>query len=191
MSYAFKFAGNSDVVDESLQNDIAALNNIDVKKCGILIKSSLTFAAKLNIMSMDQVIDELSMDITEKLEMKSKSLKRVLKSLLLFVSGAIKYNLSVTSVESDLTEFGLDSDHISVFTKSWNAHYVKLNRSAVKSSLSINEVIDMEWKFGVSASSDSCKKLGTTFLQLKLVIDKGNDKTEDVVMGMYLINNII
>ena len=184
MSYAFKFAGNTDAVDESLQNDIAALNNIPIKKCAYLISSSLKFSSKLNIMSMDEVVDELSLDIVEKLEMKSKSLKRVLKSLLLFISGAIKYNLSVSSVESDLTEFGLDSDHITVFTKSWNVQYVKLNRSAVKSSLKINEVIDMEWKFGVSASSNSSKKLGTTFLQLKLVIDKGDGKTEDVVMGM-------
>merc|ERR1719362_823769 len=96
-------------------------------------------------MTLDEVVDELSLDIAEKLELKSKSLKRVLKSLLLFVSGAIKHNLSVSSVEADLTEFGLDADHITVFTKSYNVEYVKLNRSAVTSSLSINEVIDMEW----------------------------------------------
>ena len=185
MAYLFKFAGNTDAVDESLQNDIAALNNIDVDKCAYLISSSLSFASKLNTMSMDEVVEELSSDIAQKLELKSKSLKRVLVSLLLFVSGAIKYNLSVSSVEADLSEFGLDSDHISVFTQSWNVEYVKLNRSAVKSSLSLNEVIDMEWKFGVSASSDNAKKLGTTFLQLKLLIDKGNDKTENVVMGMF------
>eukprot|EP01084_Bolivina_argentea_P319132 553549_1 len=186
MSYVFKFVGNADVVDETLQNDIAALNNIPVKKCSYLISSSLTFAAKLNTMTMDDVVTDLSADIAEKLELKSKSLKRVLRSLLLFITGAIKYNLSVSSVESDLTEFGLDDEHISVFAKSWNVEYVKLNRSAVQSSLKINEVIDMEWKFGVSASSDNSKKLGTTFLQLKLVIDKGNGNTENVVMELSL-----
>eukprot|EP01083_Nonionella_stella_P013455 37871_1 len=186
MSYAFKFVGNTETVDESLQNDIAALNKIPVEQCSYLISSSLSFAAKLNTMTMDEVVGELSVDIAEKLELKSKSLKRVLKSLLLFVCGAIKYNLSVSSVEADLTAFGLDSDHIASFSQSWNVQYVKLNRSAVKSSLSINEVVDMEWKFGVSASSDTCKKLGTTFLQFKLVINKGNDKTEDVVMELSL-----
>lgn len=185
MSYSFKFAGNTESVEESLQNDIAALNNIDVKKCAYLISSSLSHAAKLATMSMDEVVAQLSMDIAEKLELKSKSLKRVLVSLLNFVSGAIKHNLSVSSVEADLTHFGLDTDHIAVFAKAWNVEYVKLNRSAVQSSLSINEVVDMEWKFGVSASSDSSKKLGTTFLQLKLVIDKGNGTTEDAVMGSY------
>eukprot|EP00484_Ammonia_sp_Unknown_P028696 CAMPEP_0197038764 /NCGR_PEP_ID=MMETSP1384-20130603/15663_1 /TAXON_ID=29189 /ORGANISM="Ammonia sp." /LENGTH=208 /DNA_ID=CAMNT_0042469251 /DNA_START=11 /DNA_END=637 /DNA_ORIENTATION=- len=186
MSYSFKFAGNSDTVDETLQNDIGALNNIPVKKCAYLISSSLTFAAKLNSMSMESVVDELALDIAEKLDLKSKSLRRVLNSVLLFIAGAIKYNLSVTSVEADLQAFGLDTEHIAAFTKSWTTHYVKLNRSAVKSSLKFNEVVDMEWKFGVSASSDSAKKLGTTFLQLKLVIDKGNDKTEDVVMELSL-----
>eukprot|EP00485_Elphidium_margaritaceum_P008028 CAMPEP_0202701750 /NCGR_PEP_ID=MMETSP1385-20130828/14809_1 /ASSEMBLY_ACC=CAM_ASM_000861 /TAXON_ID=933848 /ORGANISM="Elphidium margaritaceum" /LENGTH=169 /DNA_ID=CAMNT_0049359231 /DNA_START=32 /DNA_END=541 /DNA_ORIENTATION=+ len=146
---------------------------------------ALSFAAKLNTTSMDDVIHELSANIAERLELKSKSLARVLNSVLLFISGAIKYNLSVSSVEADLSAFGLDTEHIAAFTKSWNEHYVTLNRSAVKSSLKFNEVIDMEWKFGVSASSDSCKKLGTTFLQLKLVLDKG-DKTEDVVMELSL-----
>lgn len=187
MAYLFKFAGNTDAVDEALQNDIAALNNIDVDKCAYLISSSLKFASKLNTMSMDDVVDGLSADIAQKLELKSKSLKRVLVSLLSFVSGAIKYNLSVSSVEADLTEFGLDSDHIVVFTKSWNVEYVKLNRSAVASSLSLNEVVDMEWKFGVSASSNNAKKLGTTFLQLKLLINKGNGKMENVVMGMLAL----
>eukprot|EP01083_Nonionella_stella_P293466 998037_1 len=90
MSYVFKFVGNADVVDETLQNDIAALNNIPVKKCSYLISSSLTFAAKLNTMTMDDVVTDLSADIAEKLELKSKSLKRVLRSLLLFITGAIK-----------------------------------------------------------------------------------------------------
>merc|ERR1719249_641124 len=114
-SYSFKFAGNSDSVEETLQNDIAALNNIAVKKCAYLISSSLSHAAKLATMSMDDVVAQLSMDIAEKLELRSKSLKRVLISLLNFVSGAIKHNLSVSSVEADLTHFGLD--HIAVFAK--------------------------------------------------------------------------
>merc|ERR550525_462636 len=80
-------------------------------------------------MSMDEVVDLLSMDIADKLELRSKSLKRVLVSLLHFVSGAIKHNLSVSSVEADLTEFGLDEDHIAVFAKAWTVEYVNLNRS--------------------------------------------------------------
>jgi hypothetical protein len=33
-----------------------------------------------------------------------------------------------------------------------------------------NQLIDMEWSFGVTSSTDDCDSVGKTFLQLKLVI---------------------
>lgn len=50
----------------------------------------------------------------------------------------------------------------------------------------INKLVDMEWKFGVTAASSEIKKLGNSFLQLKLVVSKGNDTTEDIFMEMSL-----
>ena len=37
----------------------------------------------------------------------------------------------------------------------------------------MNELVNMEWKFGVTASSNDLESVGNTFLQLKLVINKG------------------
>ena len=38
----------------------------------------------------------------------------------------------------------------------------------------MNELVDMQWKFGVTASSDDAAQIGSTFLQLKLVLNKGS-----------------
>lgn len=40
----------------------------------------------------------------------------------------------------------------------------------VLKTLAVNELVDMEWKFGVTASSKAVSKVGTCFLQLKLAI---------------------
>eukprot|EP00494_Astrolonche_serrata_P006146 UN06163 len=55
--------------------------------------------------------------------------------------------------------------------------YVSLNTKAALATLSTNKLIDMEWNFGISVSSDSLKHLGNTFLHIKLVIEEsGNEK---------------
>ena len=50
----------------------------------------------------------------------------------------------------------------------------------------INQLVDMEWKFGVTASSSEMNKVGNSFLQLKLVVSKDSDSTEDIFMEMSL-----
>ena len=50
----------------------------------------------------------------------------------------------------------------------------------------INQLVDMEWKFGVTAANSDLKSVGNSFLQLKLVINKGSDETEDVFMELSL-----
>jgi hypothetical protein len=37
----------------------------------------------------------------------------------------------------------------------------------------------------VTAGSDELQKVGTCFLQLKLVLNRGNGKRENVLMGKY------
>jgi hypothetical protein len=48
----------------------------------------------------------------------------------------------------------------------------------------ISQLVDMEWKFGVSSSSNHIDKLGNLFLQLKLVYSKGG-KLETKFMGNF------
>ena len=45
-----------------------------------------------------------------------------------------------------------------------------LSRNMVDQSLVVNKVVDMEWRFGVSAASSELAQVGKTFLQLKLVV---------------------
>ncbi|KAK0172188.1 hypothetical protein PV328_005536 [Microctonus aethiopoides] len=48
-----------------------------------------------------------------------------------------------------------------------------------------SKIVDVSWKFGVTAASSECDRVGKTFLQLRLLLDDGG-KTTDVFTEMTL-----
>ena len=68
----------------------------------------------------------------------------------------------------------------------WESSSRALASAGVKGSIMANQLVDMEWKFGVTAASDELGQVGSTFLHMKLVVDKGNGLREDVFMELTL-----
>ena len=50
----------------------------------------------------------------------------------------------------------------------------------------MNELVDMRWKFGVTASSSEVGRIGTPFVQLSLTMDLGQGQQSDVVLELSL-----
>jgi COMM domain containing 7 len=48
----------------------------------------------------------------------------------------------------------------------------------------------MDWRFGVTASNSELASVGTTFLQLRLVLNRGN-KIERVTMGTNSRSSVV
>nr|XP_009667904.1 PREDICTED: COMM domain-containing protein 7 [Struthio camelus australis] len=112
-------------------------------------------------------------------------LKNIVKSILLVPNGALKRNLSSEQVRADFIALGLSEEKASYFAEQWKLNSPTLTRLAVGQTLMINQLIDMEWKFGVTAGSSELEKVGSIFLQLKLVIKKGS-QMENVYMELTL-----
>ncbi|XP_042321601.1 COMM domain-containing protein 7 [Sceloporus undulatus] len=112
-------------------------------------------------------------------------LKNIVKSLLLVPNGALKRSLSAEQVREDLITLGLSDEKASYFEEQWKKSAPTLSRLAVGQTLMVNQLMDMEWKFGVTAGSSELEKVGSIFLQLKLVIKKGN-RMEPVYMELTL-----
>uniref|UniRef100_A0A8C5WTA5 COMM domain containing 7 n=1 Tax=Laticauda laticaudata TaxID=8630 RepID=A0A8C5WTA5_LATLA len=89
-------------------------------------------------------------------------LKSIVKSLLLVPSGALKRSLTAEQVRADLITLGR-----SLFKFSWKENSSALSRLAVEQTLMVNQLIDMEWKFGVTAGSSELGKVGSIFLQVR------------------------
>ena len=84
-----------------------------------------------------------------------------------------------------MKRIGLAEDKAVSLAKAWRKANTGMTKAAITKSLVVNELVDMEWKFGVTASSDDAAQVGGTFLQLKLVLNKGNG-TENVYMELTL-----
>ncbi|MGH0143153.1 UNVERIFIED_CONTAM: hypothetical protein FKN15_034537 [Acipenser sinensis] len=75
-------------------------------------------------------------------------LKNLVKSVLLVPNGALKRNLTAEQVKADLITLGLNEDKASHFADQWKVRYPALSRLAVEQTLMVNQLVDMEWKFG-------------------------------------------
>ncbi len=60
-----------------------------------------------------------------------------------------------------------------------------MSRVALDQTLKINQLLDLDWAFGVCAASDESENLGGTFLKMKFAIDK-DGKREDVLVELTL-----
>ena len=57
----------------------------------------------------------------------------------------------------------------------------------MKSTLSVNHLKDLDWRFGVTAASSEVNEVGVTFIQLCLTLDKeGKDKEEKTYVELSL-----
>ncbi|KAI4892931.1 hypothetical protein NFI96_014183 [Prochilodus magdalenae] len=112
-------------------------------------------------------------------------LRGLMKSILLLPHGALKKNLTAEQVKEDMLTLGLNEDKSTHFSDQWRVHYPVLSRLAVGQTLMVNQLVDMEWKFGVTVGTSELQKAGNIFLQLKLVVRKGNS-TENVYMELTL-----
>ncbi|KAK7128673.1 hypothetical protein R3I94_017039 [Phoxinus phoxinus] len=117
--------------------------------------------------------------------MSAGPLRALMKSVLLLPHGALKRNITAEQVKVDLLSLGLNEEKASHFSDQWRVHYPVLSRLAVAQTLMVNQLVDMEWKFGVTVGTSELQKTGNIFLQLKLVIRKGN-ATENVYMELTL-----
>ena len=54
------------------------------------------------------------------------------------------------------------------------------------STLQVHNLVDMEWKFGVTSATDEMERVGTTFLQIKFVIAKGDDEENSETESIYM-----
>ncbi|XP_072223347.1 COMM domain-containing protein 7 [Leuresthes tenuis] len=117
--------------------------------------------------------------------MSAGPLRNLMKSVLLVPQGALKKNLTTEQIREDLVTLGLNEDKAGHFSQQWGEHFAELSRLTLGQTLMVNQLVDMEWKFGVTAGTSEIQKVGNIFLQLKLVVRKGNS-TENIHMELTL-----
>uniref|UniRef100_A0AAY5L4F8 COMM domain containing 7 n=1 Tax=Esox lucius TaxID=8010 RepID=A0AAY5L4F8_ESOLU len=172
-----------DTLPDSVSNDFINLNKFSEQQFTRL--TEILFSFLLEPKETDRLLQQLS-EFAGENGMSAGPLKNLMKSVLLIPHGALKKNLTPDQIKEDLLTLGMSTHlRLNVFYFQWSVHYPILSRLAVGHTLMVNQLIDMEWKFGVTVGTSELHKVGNIFLQLKLVIRKGNS-TENVYMELTL-----
>ena len=56
--------------------------------------------------------------------------------------------------------------HSCILFQLYDSRLAELRSSAIESTLSVNQLVDLQWKFGVTAASNDIQLVGNTFLQV-------------------------
>ncbi|XP_023654658.1 COMM domain-containing protein 7 [Paramormyrops kingsleyae] len=172
----------ADALPDSVASDFQNLNKFSEQQFVSL--TDILFRFLVEPKEAERFLLQLSEFAAEN-GMSAGPLRNLVKNLLLVPQGALKRSLSAEQLKEDLVSLGLNEDKAIHFSSQWKVHYAVLSRLAVGQTLMVNQLVDMEWKFGVTVGTSELEKAGNIFLQLKLVIRKGNS-TENVYMELTL-----
>ncbi|CAK6975792.1 COMM domain-containing protein 7 [Scomber scombrus] len=168
-----------DVLPDSVSTDFQNMNKLNEQQFLRLIE--ILFQFLLEPKESERFMQQLN-EFAGENGMSAGPLRNLMKSVLLVPQGALKKNLTAEQIKADLETLGLNEDKAAHFSQQWGEHSAVLSRLAVRQTLMVNQLVDMEWKFGVTVGTSEIQKVGNIFLQLKLVVRKGNS-TENVYMG--------
>nr|XP_012310620.1 COMM domain-containing protein 7 isoform X1 [Aotus nancymaae] len=168
-----------DPVPEAVGGDMQQLNQLDAQQFSTLTEVLFHFLTEPK--EVERFLAQLSEFATTN-QISLGSLRSIMKSLLLVPNGALKKSLTAKQVQADFITLGLSEEKATYFAEKWKQNAPTLAQWAIGQTLMINQLIDMEWKFGVTSGSSELEKVGSIFLQLKLVVKKGN-QTENVYIG--------
>ncbi|XP_063489889.1 COMM domain-containing protein 7 isoform X2 [Symphalangus syndactylus] len=171
-----------DPVPEAVGGDMQQLNQLGAQFSAL---TEVLFHFLTEPKEVERFLAQLSEFATTN-QMSLGSLRSIVKSLLVVPNGALKKSLTAKQVQADFITLGLSEEKATYFSEKWKQNAPTLARWAIGQTLMINQLIDMEWKFGVTSGSSELEKVGSIFLQLKLVVKKGN-QIENVYIDWGLL----
>ncbi|XP_033646868.1 COMM domain-containing protein 7-like isoform X1 [Asterias rubens] len=178
MAATFHFA--METPPDSMFSEIQTLNKFNEEQFKQIVTIVLTFL--LEPAKSSQLVVHLD-DFARDEGISAAPLRNIVRSLITILNNAVKRNMTPSQLNEDLVNLGLSEEKSSYLSDQWKSNLLGLSRTAVGQTLMVNQLMDMEWKFGVTAASSELQQVGSTFLQLKLVVNKGN-KTENVFMEL-------
>ena len=149
----------------------------------VVIASIRLISGDSELTSIQQLHDALS-PLSEACGLSTSKLGNLIRSVTLFLQGVLGKNLKSDLIEQDCKNLGLDEDKTQLTCQLWKKYFLALSRGIFSQTLTIHPLLDMDWRFGVTASSSELNEVGSTFLQPKLTIDDGGKR--DVFLEMTL-----
>ena len=89
------------------------------------------------------------------------------------MQGALREGWTSQKLEESCNKLNIPNNTTIALVEEWNKNKIQMISSLLSKTITANKLIDLDWTFGVTASSNDCDQVGKTFLQLKLTLDEG------------------
>jgi len=113
-------------------------------------------------------------------------LRNLAQAYLALLKSAFQNNLSSTQLAEDLTHLEWPPESVTAVCRLWKTKKLSLSTSSLGNTLMVNKLILPEWRFGITTGNKELREVGNTFLQLKLILDRGDGKTKEEYVELSL-----
>eukprot|EP00457_Paulinella_chromatophora_P016922 gb/GEZN01017840.1/.p1 GENE.gb/GEZN01017840.1/~~gb/GEZN01017840.1/.p1 ORF type:complete len:197 (+),score=42.63 gb/GEZN01017840.1/:179-769(+) len=162
-----------------LFTDVQNLKSFNPQQLSGFVDVTLSFLAQNP--SAEQDLNNFAIEH----KVKEKALRNMAKGVLDFFHACLRKNLAASAVKDDLVALGLDEGRAAQLSTQWQKQFSGMASAQIDKTFKVSELLDMEWKFGVTAACSEMNQVGQCFLQLKLVLNKGGKK-QNVLMELSL-----
>eukprot|EP00043_Microstomoeca_roanoka_P025898 m.10226 g.10226 ORF g.10226 m.10226 type:complete len:188 (-) comp5951_c0_seq1:112-675(-) len=135
----------------------------------------------VEILTTTSTTDELVAKIdafAETHDVNKKVAQASFRGWLSYFRHAQRTNTNVKTFFDELMRIGFAKGKAQYVAKKFKANEQALTRTLIGNTFVINEIVDMQWKFGVTAGSSEFRHTGESFLQLKLILQRGTQREE-------------
>ena len=170
--------------EETDMSELAALINTSCSAVGDVVVPKLSQATLTFLMDPNPGVLEADMAaVTEKYGLSKSVVQGLSKHLIVIWQNAIREGWDETRLKAMTESSGLSSAVSVALGKHWKKCSKLVASSGPGRSIEGNEVVDMDWSFGVTAASNDSGNIGKTFLQMRLTL---LDKTTENVRNVFL-----
>jgi len=113
-------------------------------------------------------------------------LKNLSQAYIVLLKGAFQNNLSPAQLAEDLTQLEWAPECVAAVGRMWKTNKASLTSSSLGKTLMVNKLVLPEWRFGITTGNKDLRELGSTFLQLKLILDIGDGQTSEEYVELTL-----
>lgn len=149
---------------------------------------------ELSSLSLSMLIDAKSVDfaaeiasIAEKNGKKAGLLKGVTRELISVFQVAMKEGKSSQKLRAHLQQtLEMPTEVAAGVIQSWDSSQGRISASLLAKTLKAKRLVDLDWTFGVTASTSEMDQVGSAFLQLKMTLDTGDNTTQDEYLELSI-----
>ncbi|KAL0248078.1 hypothetical protein GEMRC1_003315 [Eukaryota sp. GEM-RC1] len=131
-----------------------------------------------------EVVDQLS-SFAHNNGLSLVDLRKLLAFCLDFIRLSYQSSPSVASVRADLSSFNMPSESVSIFLELYTQNRHKAMNSFLEKSIHTSTLIDMDWRFGVSAVENNVP-VGSGFVQMSLKLQDQDGSQNNVVFELSI-----